>query len=350
MAGGKRMNKAAQAPLVFICLPAYNAGSTIRATLESLVAQRYQPFQIIVADNASTDDTVMIVREYAARHQNIKVHCFGENIGAEGNFNRCLRLAGGEYTAIYHSDDVYDPDIIGKQVAFLETHREAGAVFTAARIIDGGGRQVGVRKIPGTLAQKNPPVYGFKEVFKCMLQEGNFLMTPSAMARTRVYRDQIQQWGGKQYASSADLDVWLRISLAGPIGIINQPLLSYRMSPASFTYNAARLETKRDDLFLVLDQYIVRYRQLLSPSDMINYRMLNLHREVVRSVNLIIANRPRQVRALLKGIISGENIKASGASLERMKILTAGLLMYMMSLFPLGPGLRHFIYRLRFRQ
>ncbi|MBI4727340.1 glycosyltransferase [candidate division TA06 bacterium] len=344
------MGNVSQAPLVCICLPTYNAGSTIAETLESLVSQRYHPFNIFVVDNVSTDDTVLIVRKYASRYQNIQVHCFDENIGAEGNFNRCIRLTKGKYTAIYHSDDLYDPWIIEKEVAFLETYQSAGAVFTTAVIIDGVGRQIGVRKIPGALAKKHPPVYGFEEIFKSMLMAGNFLITPSAMVRTSMYRETIRQWGGKQYASSADLDVWLRIALAGQIGIINEQLLKYRMSPVSFTYRSSRSETKRDDLFLVLDQYAARYPQVLSRDDLNNYRLLNIHRDVVRSVNLIIDNDPRQVRARLKGLFSWQDLRASFVSLRRMKILTTGLILYMMSLFTLSPGLRRFIYQLRFRQ
>ena len=99
-------------PLVCICVPCYNSEATIGATLESLVSQTYRNIKIVVVDNASTDRTCGIVGGFMARDERVELRANGENIGAEGNFTRCLQEASGEYTAIFHADDVYLPEYV----------------------------------------------------------------------------------------------------------------------------------------------------------------------------------------------------------------------------------------------
>lgn len=334
-------------PLACICVPVYNAAATIARTLDSLVRQSYSPVIIMVIDNASDDGTEAIVRHYAQLHPSIIYHRYLENIGAEGNFNRCISLSQGKYSCLYHSDDVYDRTIVEKQVAFLEENGKVGAVFTSAAIIDDHDRKVGNRAIPRCLLDRKPVVTGFNELLRVLLCHGNFLTTPSAMVRTEIYKEQIRSWNGGDYATSADLDVWLRIALAWDIGIINEKLIGYRQSPSSFTYRASRAETKREDMFLVLDSYLEKYRDKLKNIDFHNYRLLNLHSEVVRSLSHLINGRNRQTREMLRGIFALRNVFESLKSPVRARVLAAGYLIYLLSLLPLGQQGRGLLRRLR---
>lgn len=334
-------------PLVCVCIPTYNAAATIAGTLDSIVSQTYAPLAVIVVDNASTDGTSDIVRRYVRRYPAISHHRYRRNIGAEGNFNRCLRLARGEYTCIYHSDDEYDRSIIEQQVAFLEANPAAAAVFTAATIVDGRGRVIGRRTIPHGWAGRKPLLVGFDELFPAILRHGNFLMTPSAMVRTTVYRKLVRRWNGAEYASSADLDVWLRIALRWRVGMINQQLMRYRVSPASFSYRASRNDATRDDLFLVLDDYLSRYRDRVGRRGADNYRLLNLHREIVRSSSLLIHDRPREALALARGVFSLRNVLGSFSSAARARVLAAGYIICLLSLLPIGRDVRDVLGRLR---
>ena len=131
-------------PLVCICIPTYNAEKTIRETLVSVVNQRYSNLIILVVDNASTDGTLAVVETFS--DPRISIHRNEVNVGGEGNFNRCIQLARGKYTAIYHADDVYEPQMVERQVAFLEANPDAGVVFTAASLIDDNGKIIDRRK------------------------------------------------------------------------------------------------------------------------------------------------------------------------------------------------------------
>ena len=102
-------------PLVCICVPTYNSAASIRETLESILAQTYLNLTIHVSDNASTDGTLKIVESISDRR--ISLHRHDVNVGGEGNFNRCIHFAAGKYTAIFHADDIYEPDMVAAQVA-----------------------------------------------------------------------------------------------------------------------------------------------------------------------------------------------------------------------------------------
>src|ERR1035438_397419 len=101
-------------PLVCICLPTYNAALTVRQTLNSILAQTYTNLVVHVSDNASTDDTLKVIESFA--DSRVKIHRHSINVGGEGNFDRCIQLAEGKYTAIFHSDDIYEPEMVAKQV------------------------------------------------------------------------------------------------------------------------------------------------------------------------------------------------------------------------------------------
>ena len=128
-----------ESPLVCICIPCFNAEKTITETLGSLRKQTYQNIEIHVFDNASTDATLVRVKEIGDKR--IHIHrAAGAGGDAESNFTRCLNLGRGEYTAVFHADDLYDPSIIEKEVLFLENNKDTSGVLTFARQIDDKGR------------------------------------------------------------------------------------------------------------------------------------------------------------------------------------------------------------------
>src|SRR5690606_29905782 len=110
----------------------------------------------------------------------IRIHRNSENIGAEGNFNRCIELASGAYTAIYHADDLYTAHMVAEQVNFLERHPEAGAVLTEAVMIDSQGAVKGAISFPAELRKKGVVDVDFPELFRTLLRHSNFLVCPSA--------------------------------------------------------------------------------------------------------------------------------------------------------------------------
>jgi len=99
-----------QQPLVSICMPVYNAENTITETIHSILEQTYGNMEILIVDNASTDNTPSLLKEF--NDPRLKIYWNDVNIGAEKNFSKAVHLASGEYIAIFHSDDLYLPEMV----------------------------------------------------------------------------------------------------------------------------------------------------------------------------------------------------------------------------------------------
>jgi glycosyltransferase involved in cell wall biosynthesis len=337
-------------PAVRICIPAFNAARTLEHMLESLVHQTYSNIRIAILNNRSTDGTQDIAHGYKARFDNIEVFDFQEHVSAEENFTRCLKLADGSFTALYHADDMYDEFIVEKQVNFLLKHPEVGAVFTAADYIDEHGVKAGQLKFPSEIVSKSLSVFDMREVLKTILRYGNFLPCPSAMARSDIYRNEIAIWNGNRYGTGADLDVWLRILNKHKIGIINEPLLKYRVSNDSFNFRNTRLRTERHSLFRVLDDYVGMNKQFIENRDVDNYVLLQREDDVlVRAMNMVFQNKACDARQLLRSIFATTESGIFLRTSRGRKLLITALITFVISLLPLGDAGRRLLFQLRFR-
>src|SRR4030095_9983291 len=121
----RRMTKTS--PLVSIVVPAYNAGRFLGDALASVCAQSHSAIEVIVCDDASTDATPDIAR--GTGDERVRSLRNGRTLGGYGAMNRGVRESRGEYVAIFHADDVYDPRIVECELRFLGEHADAGAVF-----------------------------------------------------------------------------------------------------------------------------------------------------------------------------------------------------------------------------
>jgi glycosyltransferase involved in cell wall biosynthesis len=313
-----------ESPLVCICIPTFNAERTIRESLQSILAQHYDNLIIHISDNASTDNTLEIVE--SMRDSRLRIHRNQTNVGAEGNFTRCIQLAMGKYTAIYHADDVYEPDIVERQVSFLEAHPDVGAVFTEATIINEINTTVGRLSFPHEI-RGSGNLFSMEPLFKAILQYSNFLICPSAMLRGDIYRHEVGAWRGDLFGTSADLDVWLRVAMKHSIGLIPERLMRYRISQTQGT-QALRARTTRSDFFRVIDHYLSHkeIKAFVTRTDLNNYAQLERTDKAVRAANIFLLKNNAQARALCRETISRDALKAALAS--RRGLITLLLAVY----------------------
>ena len=115
--------------LVSIIMPAYNCGRFIRESIGSVLAQTYTNWELLIVDDCSTDDTETIVRAF----KDPRMHYMRneQNMGAALTRNRALREAKGRYIAFLDADDLWLPEKLEKQTAFMETN---GYAFTAIQV------------------------------------------------------------------------------------------------------------------------------------------------------------------------------------------------------------------------
>jgi glycosyltransferase involved in cell wall biosynthesis len=237
---------------VSICVPLYNSERFIGRTLESILGQTYEDFELIVSDNASTDNSLKIVEEF--RDVRLKVLKNDKTTISEENWDKCIKNAAGDLIALYHSDDVYEPTIVEKEIAQFDEHPELGAVFTAGNIIDADGKKIGVAFLDDQLAG-NGPTY-FNKAFLSLFEvgKGSFIC-PSAMIPKKVYQEiGLYSNSGLRYAF--DYDLYLRVLEKHPVKIINERLINYRNSPDQGTKKVIKKGIYPNEFYALFNRFI----------------------------------------------------------------------------------------------
>src|SRR5262245_34908562 len=107
-------------PRVSIGLPVYNGQQFLEETLNSILAQTYTDFELIISDNASTDRTSEIARAYVAKDARVRYHRNENNLGVAGNYNGVFSLASGEYFKWAPADDTCLPNYLARCVEILD--------------------------------------------------------------------------------------------------------------------------------------------------------------------------------------------------------------------------------------
>jgi glycosyltransferase involved in cell wall biosynthesis len=212
-------------PLVSICIPTYNRADMVKTAIKSALAQTYPHIEILVVDNASTDNTPEIIQTFA--DPRLSFFRNEENLGIFGNFNRCIELARGDIIHILHSDDYIDPTFTETCVHFFEIHPEVSLTFTSARFITGENNQ-------GTYSFSEDRIFIAPEGFKQILTQKISIICPSVMVRKQVYSD-IGKYS-LEYPYAGDYYQWLKISNKYTIGFVNDAWINYRIGDYSETY------------------------------------------------------------------------------------------------------------------
>ena len=131
-----------QHPTVSIGIPVYNSEKYLEETLKSLLDQGFQDFEIIISDNASTDSTPVICREYEKKDPRVRYYRSETNHGPGWNYNRVFDLCSGKYFKWHACDDLLRPDFLEKCVEVLDTHPDVILAHSYTAEIDHQGHQI----------------------------------------------------------------------------------------------------------------------------------------------------------------------------------------------------------------
>jgi len=303
-------------PVVSICIPTYNAGKTVMSTLQSILNQTYHNLEILVVDNASTDNTLSLLQQIA--DPRLVIHKNERNIGAEANFSRCVGLASGDYIAIFHADDLYLPNMVEKQARAFQDNPSLDAVFTMASFINDRDEIIGESILPAKLRRKR--VLHYPEVFASILENGNFLMCPSCMVRSKLYKE-LAPFDGERFGTSADLDMWLRILEKGPIAVLDEKLMSYRITTTHGSYQFRFSHTAEADFFKVMDYHLsLKSRVLDIPGIVLDkYEFQRSLDKIIRAMNHLNKGESAEAKRLLRESVSTGAFRGATRSIGRPK-------------------------------
>jgi glycosyltransferase involved in cell wall biosynthesis len=174
---------ATRVPRVSVALPVYNGERLLARALDSLLAQDFEDFELIICDNASVDGTRELCLAYGAKDPRIRYVRNQRNIGVFPNFNKVVELARGEYFKWAAHDDWCDPRFLGRCVEVLDGNQAVGLCITQATQVDEEGNQLVVNFRPLDLRSPDPA-----ERFKTVLWSPPAVYPIYGVARTGVLR------------------------------------------------------------------------------------------------------------------------------------------------------------------
>ena len=243
---------AEQRPLVSVCIPAYNASRWLGEALGSALAQTYSPFEVVVADNDSTDDTVELARSF--RDTRIRVETTPVTISAVANHNRAVRLSRGSFVKFLHADDLLRPECLEQMVALMLEDDQIALVFAPREVLleqvsdpEWAERFARPHECFAHLERINEGRDLFRQLLAAEFEE-NWIGEPSAVM---VRREALEHTGlfNERLFQISDLELWARLAIEYRIGFADQVLSVYRHHEQSGTAQNAR--TARDWLDMV---------------------------------------------------------------------------------------------------
>ena len=228
-------------PLVSITIPTYNrADGYLRQAIECALRQTYQDIEIIVSDNCSTDTTERVVKGF--NDPRIRYFRHKENIGANNNFNFCLKEARGNYFLLLHDDDLIDADFIETCLRSVDYRTDVGVVLTGNRVIDAEGKAR--HETPNTLGGCST-----ENFFRGWFASKTALYLCSTLFNTAGLRE----IGGFRSRHNLFQDVVAEVRLAAKFGRadVREVKASYRKHPFEMTFAVKVRDWCEDSLLLL---------------------------------------------------------------------------------------------------
>lgn len=223
-------------------IPTHNRQELVTEAIQSVLAQSYRDFEIIVVDDGSTDSTRSVVQAFTDPRLR---YIHQENAGLAAARNTGIRAARGDFVAFLDDDDVWFPEKLSWQVTVLQRQLDTGLVTGGWVCVDNSGTQ---------LSQAKPWLW------RPQLDLDTWLMAcPAVPAAVTVRRDWLERAGGFDEALSRarygaeDWDLWLRLAFLGcPMAWVEELVCAYRVNPGSMSRQAQR---QRQGTVCVLDKF-----------------------------------------------------------------------------------------------
>jgi glycosyltransferase involved in cell wall biosynthesis len=250
-------------PTVSVILTSYNHASYLRESIESVLAQTYRDFELILVDDASTDDSWRIIQSYA--DPRIIAIRNEKNMRSRGWYRVIEETASGRYIAMHHSDDAWMPEKLELQVPVLDRNPEVAAVFTRAHVIDDQGKPFkdADHFYYGIFDQPNRTRHAWLNFF---FFNGNALCHPSVLIRKACYRE--CGLFDYVYAALPDFLKWVKICLRHEIHVLPAKLTLFRVHKNEQNASGYRHDTVSRgtiEYFMILNQFL----QIKSPDEFI---------------------------------------------------------------------------------
>ncbi len=214
---------------VSVVIPTYNHGRWVTSAIQSVLAQTYSDFEVIVVDDGSSDDTRAVVEAWGDRIRYI----WQENQGLSAARNTGIVAASGRYIGVLDADDMYEPEFMATLVPRLAEVESADAIYCGYRFVD---------HLNAPLPQREARVTA-PERFYTALLDGNFLVPESMLVRRACY--EAVGLFDISLRACEDWDMWLRIAATHNVTCTDEVLTRHRILPGSMSTDPMRMLTSR---------------------------------------------------------------------------------------------------------
>ena len=246
-------------PLVSICIPTFNAARWILDCLESARAQSYRRLEVLIIDDASTDETVELIR--SIDDERIRLVVNEQNIGLVRNWNKCIEMSRGDFIKFLFHDDILYPDCVDKMMRLLLSNENVGLVFSPRDVIVEGDPESKLTKIwlqncttLHTRFRAIEPVNHGRDLFAQYLNrgfQGNWIGEPSSVLIRKECFTRLGLFNPHLY-QVCDVEMWLRIMFTYDIGFLPEKLTAFRFHSESTSFrNIASRRNFLDQLWLL---------------------------------------------------------------------------------------------------
>ncbi len=216
---------------ISVCLVTYNRAGVLAATIDGILRQTHERFELIIADDCSPDDTENLCRDYMRRDSRIRYFRNSSNLSMPGNLNKAIGCASAEYIAQLHDGDVFRQDLLEQWLAALLRHPSTAFVFNQYGVLDSDGRDTGcVHKnyssdlVPG------------RKLFADIVQKGSSPVHGSAMVRRSAYRE--VGLYDPAFGILSDVDMWMRLASKYDAAYVTEPLILLRPREPGHPWNS----------------------------------------------------------------------------------------------------------------
>lgn len=227
-------------PAISVIVPAYNVAATIAETLDSILRQTFQDFELIIVDDGSKDKTSEIIADYASRDKRIRVFR-QQNRGLAGARNTGIHLSRARFLAFCDADDIWEPEKMELHLSHLEQNPHVGISFCGSSLINEAGQKLAVSQLPklhniaaADIFKRNPIGNGSVAVFRREALD--------CLAHRPSHETERDWWFDETLRQSEDIDAWLRFILTSDWKIegVQGLLTRYRVQPGGLSANLTR--------------------------------------------------------------------------------------------------------------
>ncbi len=260
-------------PKISVLIPVYNGEPFLAECIESVLAQDFDDYELLISNDCSTDGTGAVIERYASKDRRIRWWTNQANLREAGNFNLCLQAARGALIKPVYADDVLlGSSALGRMAAALESQPDVSLVGCASYIIDEHARRLKFRDFFKHSRTWN----GRNVIMRCFETPGNIIGEPSLVM---FRRSQVGSGFNSRYRQIVDLEFFFHLLEQGEFSYIAEPLAAWRRHPAQQTkLNRRTGLSAQEDLWLIQEWFAKPWLRECATRQMLFMQIRHLRR------------------------------------------------------------------------